>query len=74
MDLLQGRPLGQIQAFFKCFSTAHGTCEQDGDSLPRKPDGLEVAIKVMQANDEEELRARRREFDILSTLLGDSSV
>lgn len=34
----------------------------------RKPDGVEVAIKVMQANDEEELRGRRLEFDILSTL------
>ena len=51
----------------------HSTC-QDGDSLPRKPDGVEVAIKIMQANDEEELRGRRREFDILSTLLGDSNV
>lgn len=52
----------------------HRTREQDGDSLPRKPDGVEVAIKIMQANDEEELRGRRREFDILSTLLGDSNV
>lgn len=37
-------------------------------SLPgtRKPnDGAEVAIKVMKADDEEELRARRYEFDIL---------
>ena len=52
----------------------HCACEQDGDSQPRKPDGVEVAIKVMQANDEEELRGRRLEFDILSTLLGDANV
>eukprot|EP00438_Fugacium_kawagutii_P026511 Skav230493 [mRNA] locus=scaffold2389:85415:86632:- [translate_table: standard] len=34
----------------------------------RKSNGAEVAIKVMKAEDEEELRARRSEFDILCGL------
>lgn len=38
--------------------------------LGRRRDGVEVAIKIMRAEDEEELHGRRQEFEILKRFLG----